>query len=295
MVLPNAYRRRDACDRVRSGSGDGPGHQRRSDLLARLDDRRRSGRYRRHLLISLPAVGRRERSYGVLCLPSPARRCHRRARFDHRRSRWGFIIGLAEVYTGAYLDFSFLGTGFAGIMPYIVMMAVLLVQALRPLRNRGGAAGMRGRPLLYTKYASEMALVPTWTKADLPGAVPRPAHTDSPSGHPRSGVPRGLRLDAHPERGADLRRWRAWTAHPLRPHRPGVARSCVLHGSRCVYGCRTRRRGGQGNDRLGSSDVDLAASCWHCCCAHRRTGGADGRACARHLPCDCHCRPGVHR
>lgn len=40
----------------------------------------------------------------------------------------GFIIGLAEVYTGAYLDFSFLGTGFAGIMPYIVMMAVLLVR-----------------------------------------------------------------------------------------------------------------------------------------------------------------------
>jgi len=40
----------------------------------------------------------------------------------------GFIIGLAEVYTGAYLNFSFLGTGFAGIMPYIVMMAVLLVR-----------------------------------------------------------------------------------------------------------------------------------------------------------------------
>lgn len=40
----------------------------------------------------------------------------------------GFIIGLAEVYTGAYLDFSFLGTGFAGIMPYIVMLAVLLVR-----------------------------------------------------------------------------------------------------------------------------------------------------------------------
>ena len=40
----------------------------------------------------------------------------------------GFIIGLAEVYTGAYLEFSFLGTGFAGIMPYIVMLAVLLVR-----------------------------------------------------------------------------------------------------------------------------------------------------------------------
>ena len=43
----------------------------------------------------------------------------------------GFIIGLAEVYAGAYLTgsaFSFLGTGFAGIMPYIVMLAVLLVR-----------------------------------------------------------------------------------------------------------------------------------------------------------------------
>jgi branched-chain amino acid transport system permease protein len=43
----------------------------------------------------------------------------------------GFIIGLAEVYTGAYLTggtFSFLGTGFAGIMPYLVMLVVLLVR-----------------------------------------------------------------------------------------------------------------------------------------------------------------------
>jgi len=43
----------------------------------------------------------------------------------------GFIIGLVEVYAGAYLNggtWSFLGTGFAGIMPYIAMMAVLLVR-----------------------------------------------------------------------------------------------------------------------------------------------------------------------
>ncbi len=43
----------------------------------------------------------------------------------------GFIVGLAEVYAGAYLTgdtFSFLGTGFAGIMPYVVMLAVLLVR-----------------------------------------------------------------------------------------------------------------------------------------------------------------------
>ncbi len=43
----------------------------------------------------------------------------------------GFIVGLAEVYAGAYLSggfFSFLGTGFAGIMPYIVMLVVLLIR-----------------------------------------------------------------------------------------------------------------------------------------------------------------------
>jgi branched-chain amino acid transport system permease protein len=43
----------------------------------------------------------------------------------------GFIIGLVEVYTGVYLagdTFSFLGTGFAGVMPYVVMLAVLLVR-----------------------------------------------------------------------------------------------------------------------------------------------------------------------
>jgi branched-chain amino acid transport system permease protein len=40
----------------------------------------------------------------------------------------GFIIGLAEVYAGAYLEFSWLGTGFAGIMPYLVMLAVLLIR-----------------------------------------------------------------------------------------------------------------------------------------------------------------------
>ncbi len=43
----------------------------------------------------------------------------------------GFIVGLAESYAGAYLvgdTFSFLGIGFAGIWPYIVMMLVLLVR-----------------------------------------------------------------------------------------------------------------------------------------------------------------------
>jgi len=43
----------------------------------------------------------------------------------------GFIVGLAEVYAGAYLigeTWSFLGVGFSRIWPYLVMMIVLLVR-----------------------------------------------------------------------------------------------------------------------------------------------------------------------
>ncbi len=43
----------------------------------------------------------------------------------------GFIVGLAESYAGAYLvgdTWSFLGLGFAGVMPYIVMLVVLIVR-----------------------------------------------------------------------------------------------------------------------------------------------------------------------
>jgi branched-chain amino acid transport system permease protein len=43
----------------------------------------------------------------------------------------GFIVGLAESYAGVYLTgatWSFLGLGFAGVMPYIVMLVVLLVR-----------------------------------------------------------------------------------------------------------------------------------------------------------------------
>jgi branched-chain amino acid transport system permease protein len=43
----------------------------------------------------------------------------------------GFIVGLAENYAGAYLvgeTWSFLGVGFAGVMPYIVMLLVLIVR-----------------------------------------------------------------------------------------------------------------------------------------------------------------------
>lgn len=40
----------------------------------------------------------------------------------------GFAIGLAEAAASAYVHFEFLGTGFAGIVPYIVMLLVLLVR-----------------------------------------------------------------------------------------------------------------------------------------------------------------------
>lgn len=40
----------------------------------------------------------------------------------------GFIIGLAESYAGAYFTWSGFGTGFPGIVPYLVMMLVLLIR-----------------------------------------------------------------------------------------------------------------------------------------------------------------------
>ncbi len=41
----------------------------------------------------------------------------------------GFVIGLAEAAAGTYLEqFEFLGSGFGGVVPYIVMLIVLLVR-----------------------------------------------------------------------------------------------------------------------------------------------------------------------
>ena len=40
----------------------------------------------------------------------------------------GFVIGMAEVSAGNYLTFSWLGTGFSGVVPYLVMLIVLLVR-----------------------------------------------------------------------------------------------------------------------------------------------------------------------
>ena len=40
----------------------------------------------------------------------------------------GFVIGLAEVGAGNYLTFSWLGTGFSGVVPFILMLVVLLIR-----------------------------------------------------------------------------------------------------------------------------------------------------------------------
>ena len=40
----------------------------------------------------------------------------------------GFAIGLAEAFASEYLRLSFLGVGFAGIVPYLLMLLVLVVK-----------------------------------------------------------------------------------------------------------------------------------------------------------------------
>ena len=40
----------------------------------------------------------------------------------------GFAIGLAESFAGEYITWSALGTGFAGIVPYLLMLLVLLIK-----------------------------------------------------------------------------------------------------------------------------------------------------------------------
>lgn len=40
----------------------------------------------------------------------------------------GFAIGLAEAFTGEFVRFEFLGAGFGGIVPYLLMMVVLLIK-----------------------------------------------------------------------------------------------------------------------------------------------------------------------
>ncbi len=40
----------------------------------------------------------------------------------------GFIIGMAEAATTTYLQFDVLGTGFGGVVPYLVMLVVLLIR-----------------------------------------------------------------------------------------------------------------------------------------------------------------------
>lgn len=40
----------------------------------------------------------------------------------------GFAVGLAEAFAGEFIKFDFLGTGFAGIVPYLLMLLVLLIK-----------------------------------------------------------------------------------------------------------------------------------------------------------------------
>jgi branched-chain amino acid transport system permease protein len=40
----------------------------------------------------------------------------------------GFAVGLAESFAGEFITFDFLGSGFAGIVPYLLMLLVLLVR-----------------------------------------------------------------------------------------------------------------------------------------------------------------------
>jgi branched-chain amino acid transport system permease protein len=40
----------------------------------------------------------------------------------------GFGIGIAEAFVGEFVSFSFLGAGFAGIVPYLVMLIVLIIR-----------------------------------------------------------------------------------------------------------------------------------------------------------------------
>ena len=40
----------------------------------------------------------------------------------------GFLIGFAEAAASSYLTFSWLGTGFGGVVPYVVMLIVLLIR-----------------------------------------------------------------------------------------------------------------------------------------------------------------------
>lgn len=40
----------------------------------------------------------------------------------------GFAIGLAEAFVGEYVSYSWLGSGFAGIVPYLLMLLVLIIR-----------------------------------------------------------------------------------------------------------------------------------------------------------------------
>ena len=82
----------------------------------------------------------------------------------------GLVVGLAEVFAGAYLaeHTDTLGAGFQLIVPYVVMLHRPARPPVRPVRHTGDPAGlMCGRPNLYTSYRAEASIFPTWTQRIL--------------------------------------------------------------------------------------------------------------------------------
>ena len=140
------------------------------NLRHRLGHRGGAGDRGRHIRVRVPAPGRR----------LPRHRSAGPARLPRHHPRWpGFGRGCGGRGAGgrarrgrprrSYLNQPIFGTGFSGIVPYLLMMVVLFVRPYGIFGTRGGEAGMRGRPLLHTSYAADQALMPTVTKKAVLG------------------------------------------------------------------------------------------------------------------------------
>ena len=158
---------------------------------------------------------------------------------------------------------------------------------------------MRGRPHLYTSYASEMALLPDDDQARsrmvvaAPHLVPIAASRLAAIPVPRATWATGwLRIV---DRGPDLRRRRPRAQPPDRGRRAGVARSRLLHGGRRVHGASCSGRSRQHDLGPRSADLDLAAGRRHRRGARRHARRTDRSSGAWSLPGHRHARAGVHR